>query len=162
MKDYEVTVETDDPRIEVVAEWLWQRVMRREFGEGEWDWTEWSHLNPVAAKQPYREEARELLALADSVSGGETVHDIDGLNYPAPEAQLEGERCQSCERRYETVWQASEEIWGAVVGGSRGLLCPDCFDRKAREVGRSPYWSCAEADYSHPAEAQLEADGEGK
>ncbi len=54
-----------------------------------------------------------------------------------------GERCQSCGRLYDLVWDAPTELWRAVVEkGDGGLNCPDCFDRACREKGIFLRWTC--------------------
>src|SRR5579872_7127106 len=47
-----------------------------------------------------------------------------------------GEVCQDCGRRYP-LWHADydENLWERVIGHGGGLLCPGCFDRRAREAG---------------------------
>lgn len=71
-----------------------------------------------------------------------------------------GEKCRSCGRRYLTVWWAvPDDFWPKVTGTEGGLLCPQCFDEKARAVGFSPYWTVADGGFpvaSPPPQAQPE------
>lgn len=45
-----------------------------------------------------------------------------------------GEVCQDCGRGYP-LWHAEKDLWSRIVGGSGGMLCPSCFDRRARRLG---------------------------
>jgi hypothetical protein len=74
--------------------------------------------------------------------------------------EWEGERCQSCGRPYERVWAATNALWNAVVGGSAGLRCPECFDREARAAGFSPYWAVADGHFLIPENRRAEGDEE--
>jgi hypothetical protein len=74
--------------------------------------------------------------------------------------EWEGERCQSCGRPYERVWAATNALWNAVVGGSAGLRCPECFDREARADGFSPYWAVADGHFLIPENRRAEGDEE--
>ena len=47
-----------------------------------------------------------------------------------------GERCQECGRGYP-LWRAPDNLYALVHGTTAGLLCPACFDRKARAHGLS-------------------------
>lgn len=42
------------------------------------------------------------------------------------------EFCEVCGREQPVVWHADDSLWLAVVGRSGGVLCPECFDRRAR------------------------------
>jgi hypothetical protein len=74
--------------------------------------------------------------------------------------EWERERCQSCGRPYERVWAATNALWNAVVGGSAGLRCPECFDREARADGFSPYWAVADGHFLIPENRRAEGDEE--
>jgi hypothetical protein len=74
--------------------------------------------------------------------------------------EWERERCQSCGRPYERVWAATNALWNAVVGGSAGLRCPECFDREARAAGFSPYWAVADGHFLIPENRRAEGDEE--
>jgi hypothetical protein len=56
------------------------------------------------------------------------------------ESPSHSERCHSCGRTYsETVWRADDELWRKVSGGF-GLLCPRCFDDRAKQLGLMLTW----------------------
>jgi hypothetical protein len=42
------------------------------------------------------------------------------------------EYCDDCGIRQPLVWYAADELWLAVTGDVGGVLCPECFDRRAR------------------------------
>lgn len=52
------------------------------------------------------------------------------------------ERCQDCGIPQPVIWTAPDQLWAAVTGRNDGdgVLCPMCFDRKAREQGRFLRW----------------------
>jgi len=56
---------------------------------------------------------------------------------PSPDADVVGERCQTCGEAYQCVWWADDALWKAVMqrddGG--GLICPDCFHERALSLG---------------------------
>ena len=67
------------------------------------------------------------------------IRDLQALN---PSTKGEGERCQTCGRSYEVVWAAPNPLWNDLMGGSEGMLCPDCFSMKASAAGYAPFWVC--------------------
>jgi hypothetical protein len=52
------------------------------------------------------------------------------------------EFCKDCGREQPVVWTSPDWLWAAVTeradGG--GVLCPDCFDRRASAQGRMLRW----------------------
>lgn len=65
---------------------------------------------------------------------------VDG---PVDERDL-GERCAHCRRRYLTVWLAiPDDLWALVATPMAGLMCPGCFDERARMMGIQLYWTAA-------------------
>jgi hypothetical protein len=48
-----------------------------------------------------------------------------------------GESCEDCDRPYaDTIWHASDALWyGLVSPEGRGLLCPRCFGKRAKQAG---------------------------
>ncbi len=63
--------------------------------------------------------------------------------------ELTAERCQECEKAYESIWQAPDDLWTKIVGvaNGSGLFCLQCFDDAARERGIYLYWECAGKEY---------------
>lgn len=51
-------------------------------------------------------------------------------------------RCWVCGRRQPFLWHAHDDIWAAVNGSTDGVLCPDCFDRRALGSGYRLVWTC--------------------
>jgi len=56
-----------------------------------------------------------------------------------------GELCEECELRYLTVWRVPNDIWEFVSGhiDGSGLLCPSCFETKARGLDLILCWECS-------------------
>lgn len=64
----------------------------------------------------------------------------------APEDHTDGEKCDSCGRRYQIVYIVPNEVWAKITPrpdqlGEHpehqlgGLLCPDCASERASEIG---------------------------
>lgn len=55
---------------------------------------------------------------------------------------LINEFCHDCGRRQPVYWAAGDDLWAAVTGRTDGggVLCPDCFDRRALAQGRLLVW----------------------
>jgi len=51
-----------------------------------------------------------------------------------------GEDCQECGSRYRRWW-SPQPLWDELVGTYGGLLCLDCFDRKAVAAGYRLVWT---------------------
>jgi hypothetical protein len=49
------------------------------------------------------------------------------------------EFCKDCGARQPLVWHAEDALW-AAVSGDRGVLCPKCFGRRARDLGLLLMW----------------------
>lgn len=65
-----------------------------------------------------------------------------------PNKIKKGELCLICGKRYLTVWRCPDKIWKKVFkSSSSGLICPECFDRRAREKGINLYWECIESKF---------------
>lgn len=68
----------------------------------------------------------------------------EALGVPPLEMTVEdfdGETCDDCGGRYErTIWTAPDELWIQLVGREGGLLCPPCFDDRAKAVGLFLRW----------------------
>src|SRR3990172_4785731 len=68
-------------------------------------------------------------------------------------SQNDGEHCQICGRPYLLVWNATDYLWHDIVSSDEsGLLCPDCFDREARQRGIYLIWKCCIAEVFLPKE----------
>ena len=53
----------------------------------------------------------------------------------------DGERCNDCGGRYDrTIWTAPDWLWQLLVGHPGGLLCPGCFDDRAKARGMFLRW----------------------
>jgi hypothetical protein len=50
------------------------------------------------------------------------------------------ETCQRCGRRY-MLWMAPDDVYRRIIGSSRGLWCPRCFDRRAGKLSYSLVWT---------------------
>ena len=48
------------------------------------------------------------------------------------------EKCGECGRRYGDVYWADDDQWAKVGDTFAGLLCPSCFQEKARALGLEP------------------------
>ena len=128
----------------------------------------------TALYQVLRDNPEVVAFILDRSGERETSEGVFVEPSPAPEEPSEGERCQACGRRYDTVWRAPDSLW-ARVSGEAGTLCPKCFDEKARALGISLYWECAEGEYPSvpvsvdqfyeddptPAEMQADLDAAG-
>ena len=51
------------------------------------------------------------------------------------------EYCKVCGRRQPLVWQAPNDPGLSVIGRERGVLCPECFSRRAAAMGYWLMWS---------------------
>ena len=47
------------------------------------------------------------------------------------------EYCDVCGSRQQLIWHAPDHLWREINGGENGVLCPECFDRRAVE---KRYW----------------------
>ena len=45
------------------------------------------------------------------------------------------ETCQECGRRHHLLWHSPQPLWDELIGRPGGILCPRCFDAKARATG---------------------------
>lgn len=53
----------------------------------------------------------------------------------------EGERCQDCGKRYETVYAAPNHIWNELVNPhGAGMLCLPCFETRCSKAGVVLRW----------------------
>jgi hypothetical protein len=52
-----------------------------------------------------------------------------------------GELCQECGRRYGLIWWAPQPLWDALMPTGGGLLCPACFNKKAKKAGFRLNWT---------------------
>src|SRR5436189_74128 len=52
------------------------------------------------------------------------------------------EFCHDCGRRQPLIWHADDNVWEVITGRTDGggVLCPQCFDRRAEAVGVMLYW----------------------
>ena len=52
------------------------------------------------------------------------------------------EYCHDCGRTQPVVWHATDDLWAQVSGhpDGSGVLCPDCFDRRAQAMGMLLLW----------------------
>ena len=55
------------------------------------------------------------------------------------------ETCQDCGRRnmsrVGSYWLAPDDLWNEVIGRASGILCPDCFTRRANAAGIRIHWT---------------------
>lgn len=87
---------------------------------------------------------------------------------PEPAERNNGELCQCCGDRYETVYRVPNEVWKQIApnpetigddpGHYGGLLCPDCADSRARESGAVLFWEAFEGDWHSCDEPELPAE----
>ena len=81
-----------------------------------------------------------------------------------PSASERGEQCEDCDRFYGEnglVWRATDELWRLVGWGERGLLCPDCFMERVKNMGSTPYFAAVDRDtFSRLMAPQVECDEE--
>jgi len=61
----------------------------------------------------------------------------------ATSGEWDGEHCQDCGRAYEYVWYAEDDLWKELVGGEGGLLCMDCFNKRAVAARLPTVWFAA-------------------
>lgn len=52
------------------------------------------------------------------------------------------EYCRVCGRIQPLVWRAPEGLWREINGAAHGILCPECFDWRARATGHLLNWHC--------------------
>lgn len=61
------------------------------------------------------------------------------------------ETCKICEKQYLAIWRCPDELWAKVLRTSirNGLIliCPECFNRMAKEKGIELYWECAQSKF---------------
>lgn len=50
------------------------------------------------------------------------------------------EFCKYCGRRQPLVWTADDALWESIWGSAGGVLCPECFTRRADAMGLSLRW----------------------
>jgi len=50
------------------------------------------------------------------------------------------EFCHDCGRDGYVPWLAADALWLKVMSSPRGTLCPECFDKRAREAGIFCVW----------------------
>lgn len=46
------------------------------------------------------------------------------------------DRCQQCGNK-NIVWSADNDLWNKVMGSPNGIICPQCFEKIAKEKGVS-------------------------
>jgi len=53
-----------------------------------------------------------------------------------------GEHCQICGKKYETVYEVSDNLWEKITGikNGSGLRCIPCLTREARKMGIYIHW----------------------
>lgn len=49
------------------------------------------------------------------------------------------EFCKECGRTQPLVWHAEDDVWELISGGM-GILCPECFDKRAWKAGYALMW----------------------
>lgn len=52
------------------------------------------------------------------------------------------EFCKVCGRRQPVVWNVPDVFWWEVTGSRHGVLCVECFNRRATEQGWFLIWTC--------------------
>mgnify|MGYP001572130799 CR=1 FL=1 len=60
------------------------------------------------------------------------------------------EHCQLCKKEYETIYKLPCDIWYKITPNiykEGGLLCLECADKKAREIGFIPFWYAGHLKY---------------
>lgn len=61
---------------------------------------------------------------------------------------MKTETCCDCGNEHGYVWHCSDALWIRVWGNNDGgILCVPCFEERARELGVSLWWECAQHDY---------------
>lgn len=62
------------------------------------------------------------------------------------------EFCHDCGVRQPLIWHAPDEAWAAVMQEDgvlgAGIVCPMCFNKRARRNGHLVYWHCALDGYA--------------
>ena len=63
--------------------------------------------------------------------------------------EWKGEHCQICGKAYAMVYVVPNDIWAKITPkkGESGLLCVECADYRARELGIKLYWEAGENDF---------------
>jgi len=57
------------------------------------------------------------------------------------------EFCDRCGARQPLVWYTDDESWFTTTGQEEGVLCPRCFDERARKMGiLLRWWAYREGD----------------
>jgi hypothetical protein len=62
------------------------------------------------------------------------------------DVEIDSRPCDDCEGPIAVVWYAPNPLWNRIMGGFNckfdpgGCLCPECFDRRAREQGEPLVW----------------------
>ena len=67
------------------------------------------------------------------------------------------EFCKTCGRRQPVVWTVPDDLWGRVTGrwDGGGVLCVDCFDRRAWDTVGMLRWTASVEEHVHTT-AQVE------
>jgi len=99
------------------------------------------------AQELHSADARFNMAKAARDAGDKRIAELE----KEFSAGQDGEKCQKCGRRYDTVWTA-DAIWNTVIGHENGLYCPMCFDRMCRDRGIYLSW------YAYGVETPPEKD----
>ncbi|HXI19139.1 MAG TPA: hypothetical protein VNM48_22465 [Chloroflexota bacterium] len=50
------------------------------------------------------------------------------------------EFCDDCGRRQPLVWTADDAVWAEFAPPDGGVLCPECFDKRADRKGVMLRW----------------------
>lgn len=59
------------------------------------------------------------------------------------------EKCDCCRFPYESVYRVPDAVWAKIAlrADGSGLLCMDCCDGLARNLGIDLYWEAAVGEY---------------
>jgi hypothetical protein len=77
---------------------------------------------------------------------------ITGLIKSAKVSGGESE-CNEC-GGHNPIWSAENDLWNDVVGSPYGILCPVCFDLKAREKLFTPFYRATKDHQPLPTAGQ--------
>lgn len=65
---------------------------------------------------------------------------------------MTSDQCQRCNKVYEAVWQAPDDMWD-LVRDDYDILCMHCFDELAWDRGLYLHWACEAERY--PLETEI-------
>ena len=51
------------------------------------------------------------------------------------------EFCEDCGRKQSLVWHANDELWLKLMKKRNGVVCPECFNKRASNNGMVVIWN---------------------